>query len=146
VLRSALSDPYDGDYQCSTLLGHSVPPTPLWDQYVTEQSISITIDNSSVFVPGAGPPQYGFRRTEFIAQANGSNAALDAVMEVGTTVFHFSIQKDGKRPLNYSHEYQIVFIEPDDGTHVFEIQLGMYCSVTVGCDSSLMRCNRITLY
>lgn len=45
-------------------------------------------------------------------------------METGTTVFHFSIKADPERPLNYSHEYQIVFIEPSDGTHVFGIQLG----------------------
>jgi len=41
---------------------------PLWDQYVIEQSISITIDNGSVFVPEQDPHQNGFRRTEFIAQ------------------------------------------------------------------------------
>jgi hypothetical protein len=89
-----------------------------------EQAISITIDNSSIFVPGGGTPQNGFRRTEFIAQANGSNSALDAVIEVGVTLFHFSIQLDKKRPLNFTHEYQIVFIEPSDGTHDFAIQLG----------------------
>lgn len=32
--------------------------------------------------------------------------------------------EDLKRPLNYTHEYQIVWIEPNDGSHVFEIQLG----------------------
>jgi hypothetical protein len=108
------------------LLGDSVPPTPLWNEHSSpiEQPISITIDNSSVFVPGGAAPQFGFRRTEFIAQANGSSSALDAIMEADTTVFHVSIQVDETRPLNLSHEYQIVFIEPDDGTHVFEIQIG----------------------
>jgi hypothetical protein len=113
--------------QYSTLLGHSAFPTPLWNAariIPTEQVISIRIDNTSVFVPGGGPPQYGFRRTEFIAQVNGSSTALDAEMEVGVSVFHFSIKEDLLRPLNYSHEYQIVFIEPSDGTHVFGIQLG----------------------
>ncbi|KAJ7662289.1 hypothetical protein B0H17DRAFT_1144463 [Mycena rosella] len=110
----------------STLLGRSALPTPLWNRGLipTEQAISIRIDNTSVFVPGGGPPQYGFRRTEFIAQKNGSAAALDAEMEVGVSVFHFSIKEDEGRPLNYSHEYQIVFIEPSDGSHVFGIQLG----------------------
>lgn len=75
-------------------------------------------------MPGGGASQFGFRRTEFIAQANGSSTALDAVMEVGITVFHFSIQVDETRPLNFDHEYQIVFIEPDDGTHIFEVQIG----------------------
>lgn len=45
-------------------------------------------------------------------------------METGVSVFHFSIKADEKRPLNYNHEYQVVYIEPHDGTHVFEIQLG----------------------
>ncbi|KAJ7085218.1 hypothetical protein B0H15DRAFT_847431 [Mycena belliarum] len=111
----------------STLLGHSALPTPLWNTAgfpPTEQVISIRIDNTSVFVPGGGPPQFGFRRTEFIAQKAGNATALDAEMETGVTVFHFSIKGDGQRPLNYSHEYQVVFIEPSDGTHVFGIQLG----------------------
>ncbi|KAG6831164.1 hypothetical protein H0H87_005989, partial [Tephrocybe sp. NHM501043] len=112
-----------------------VTPTPLWNRQLlpflpatlpTEQAISIKIDNSSVFVPGGGPPQYGFRRTELIAHINGSSstAELNAKMEIGVTVFHFSIKLDEKAPLNYDHEYQIVFIEPNDGTHVFGIQLG----------------------
>lgn len=45
---------------------------------------------------------------------------------MGVSVFHFSIKADLLRPLNYTHEYQIVFIEPSDGTHVFGIQLGAY--------------------
>ncbi|KAJ7615028.1 hypothetical protein DFH06DRAFT_1240391 [Mycena polygramma] len=110
----------------SDFLGHSAAPTPLWDKLglPIEQVISIKIDNTSVFVPGGGPPQYGFRRTEFIAQKNENSTALNVAMETGVSVFHFSIKPDVSRPLNYTHEYQIVFIEPSDGTHVFEIQLG----------------------
>ena len=59
-----------------------------------------------------------------IAQKNRSNAALNAKMEVGVTAFHFSIKVDERRALNYNHEYQIMFIEPSDGTHVFGVQLG----------------------
>jgi hypothetical protein len=93
---------------------------------IQEQAMSISIDNSSVFVPGGTPPQpqYGFRRTELIAQKNSNHTALDAIADVGTTVFHVSIQEDPTKPLNMSHEYQIVFIEPNDGSHIFEIQLG----------------------
>ncbi|KAJ7644802.1 hypothetical protein FB45DRAFT_987993 [Roridomyces roridus] len=119
----------------STLLGHTSLPTPLYNAHLlipTEQVISIRIDNTSVFVPGGGPPQFGFRRTEFIAQPTGNGSgstnttALDAVMESPGVVstFRFSIKADVERPLNYTHEYQIVFIEPSDGTHVFEVQLG----------------------
>lgn len=108
--------------QYSGFLGSTISPTPLSD--TTEQVISITIDNSSVFVPGSGGPQNGFRRTEFIAQQNGSASNLDKVMETGVTSFHFSIMADNQHPLNFTHEYQIVFIEPSDGTHVFGAQLG----------------------
>ncbi|TFK70560.1 hypothetical protein BDN72DRAFT_887930 [Pluteus cervinus] len=111
----------------TAFLGHSVPATPLWNKLSRvplEQAVSVTIDNSSVFYPGGNNPQFGFRRTELIAQKNKDHSGLNQVLEVGTTVFHFSIKKDLTRPLNYDHEYQIVFIEPNDGTHVFGVQLG----------------------
>jgi hypothetical protein len=97
--------------------------------------VSVKIDNSSVFVPGGNVAnsQYGFRRcalrryidlkfiltfvpiysTEIIAQNNRT------LLESGKTVWHFSIMRDEIRPLNYKHEYQIVFIEPDDGSKSF---------------------------
>ncbi|KAJ3886313.1 hypothetical protein GG344DRAFT_90957 [Lentinula edodes] len=108
----------------TTLLGTDSTPTPLWSSVVSEQVVSLTITNSSIFVPGGSTPQNGFRRTDLIAQGNGSNSALDAIMEVGVSKFYFSVQENEQLPLNYSHEYQIVFIEPSDGTHVFELQLG----------------------
>jgi hypothetical protein len=121
----------------STLLGKKVAATPLWSKYSmrlppSEQAISVAIDNSSVFVPGGGASQFGFRRTELIAQTNNNHTALDALMEVGVTVFHFSIMMDKAKPLNFSHEYQIVFIEPNDGTHVFGIQLGSPFTIPTG--------------
>lgn len=81
----------------------------------------ISIDNTSIFVPGntAANAQFGFRRTELIAQSPNRSA-----FEVGTTVFHVSVMEDLSRPFNFAHEYQIVFTEPNDGSHVFEIQLG----------------------
>lgn len=39
-------------------------------------------------------------------------------------MFHFSVKVDTKRPLNLSHEYQVVWIEPNDGSHVFDLQIG----------------------
>ena len=117
--------------QYTSLLGHSSAPTPLWNEkelvlfsQPDEQVVAITIDNTSVFIPGGGPPQYGFRRTELIAAVNGDHNDLNPLLETGTTAFHVSIKQDEKKPLNYSHEYQIVFIEPSDGSHIFEIQLG----------------------
>lgn len=84
-----------------------------------------------MFVPGSGGPQFGFRRTDFIAAVNGDHDDLNPILETGTTAFHFSIKQDVSRPLNYSHEYQIVWIEPNDGSHVFGVQLGMRTSSPV---------------
>ena len=50
--------------------------------------------NSSVFVPGGGSPQYGFRGTELIAQAGGNHTAMCLKDDVGASVFHFSIHED----------------------------------------------------
>jgi hypothetical protein len=43
-------------------------------------------------------------------------------------VFHFSVHEDKKlkRPLNFKHEYQLVFIEKSDGSHVFDLQTGTH--------------------
>ncbi|KAL4258007.1 Glycoside hydrolase 131 catalytic N-terminal domain-containing protein [Pleurotus pulmonarius] len=121
----------------SSVLGHTKRPTPLWNKspipflplpiftVPTEQVIAVKIDNTSVFYPGGNNPQFGFRRTELLAQAEeGGPAALLPDTEEGVTAFHFSIQLDERFPLNYDHEYQIVFIEPSDGSHVFGLQLG----------------------
>ncbi|KDN34684.1 hypothetical protein RSAG8_12233, partial [Rhizoctonia solani AG-8 WAC10335] len=116
----------------------SPPPTPLWypkgSNSPIEQTVSVRIDNSSVFVPGNNPDnsQWGFRRTELIAQNNRT------MLQSGKTIWHFSIMRDEARPLNFthdimrdearplsfSHEYQIVFAEPDDGSHVFGVKVG----------------------
>ncbi|KAG2139625.1 uncharacterized protein EDB93DRAFT_1163375 [Suillus bovinus] len=116
-------------------LRHALNATPLWSPNLSspiEQPIRISIDNTSVFVPGGGMPQNGFRRTELIAQKDGNHTALDTVADVGTTVFHVSILEELEKPLNMSHEYQIVWIEPNDGTHVFEIQLGSPFTIPTG--------------
>ncbi|KAI0044808.1 glycoside hydrolase family 131 protein [Auriscalpium vulgare] len=107
-----------------SFLGHSVAPTPLWAQ--PEQTILSTIDNTSIFTPGSSPPQTGFRRGEIIAQpyAGANRTIFDSEIETGISTFHFSIQSVKALPLNYTHEYQVVWIEPTDGTHVFDLQIG----------------------
>ncbi|CAA7261556.1 unnamed protein product [Cyclocybe aegerita] len=112
--------------QYTQLLGTTELPTPLWNtagNLQTEQVLAASIDNSSIFTPG-GFAQNGFRRTDIIAQQGGSPANLLNITQVGTTVFHFSVKTDETRPLNDTHEYQPVFIEPNDGTHIFDLQLG----------------------
>jgi len=100
-----------------------------WPTASSEQVLAVSIDNSSIFMPG-GNPQNGFRRTDIIAEKDGSPGNLLPDMETGKTVFHFSLMLDDSRPLNFNHEYQVVFIEPSDGSHVFGIQLGQSLSAT----------------
>ncbi|KAF8964258.1 hypothetical protein BDZ97DRAFT_1904550 [Flammula alnicola] len=85
------------------------------DPYLT---VVVSIDNSSIFLPGGTNPQSGFRRTDIIAQNNFSPSNLVPLMETNVT------------SLNYNHEYQMVFIEPNDGSHVFGIQLGIFTNPT----------------
>ncbi|KAK7689951.1 hypothetical protein QCA50_006591 [Cerrena zonata] len=118
----------------TTLLGQNVLATPLWSKarYVpAEQVVSVSVDNSSIFSPG-GNPQNGFRRTDLIAANDGEHTELLTKIETGVTAFHFSVKKDDKKPLNLSHEYQPVFIEPNDGTHVFDLQVGSPFTIPTG--------------
>lgn len=116
--------------QYTHFIRDTILPTPLWSSPSSdaEDVIAVSIDNSSVFIPGGNPnnTQYGFRRTELIAWKNSSIGELTAVSQINTTAFHFSIATDDDKPLNYTHEYQIVFIEPSDGSHVFGVQLGTH--------------------
>lgn len=109
-----------------------------------EQTLRVLIDNSSVFTPGASQPQFGFRRGELIAQQDktGNRTTFDAQLESGVTAFHFSVQQDPTARLNVTHEYQAVFIEPSDGTHIFDLQTGMMpllCGLAGGVSQSLTR-------
>lgn len=114
--------------QYTQFVNHTHLPTPLWSNRSSyaEDVIAVSIDNSSVFTPGNNPDnaQFGFRRTELIAQKNFSVAELTEISQVNTTAFHFSIAMDDSKPLNFTHEYQVLFIEPSDGSHVFGVQLG----------------------
>lgn len=54
---------------------------------------------------------HSFRRAELDPNLN-STIGSPAVSGIKT--LHFSLQLDSTRPLNYSHEYQIVFLETAD--------------------------------
>jgi len=113
------------------------PGTPL--SFGPDHPIAITIDNSSLFTPGGSTPQLGFRRTDLIAQplAPGANRTVfnDELLEAGSTTFHFSVHADNSHPLNLTHEYQVVWIEPNDGSHVFDLQIGTPFNTTPTAES-----------
>lgn len=71
------------------------------------QPLEVTISDKSIFVPNANTVQNGFRRAELLA---ASNSGTDDSTK-GVKTLHFSIAKDAQRPLNLSHEYQLVFLE-----------------------------------
>ncbi|AEO64872.1 uncharacterized protein THITE_2142658 [Thermothielavioides terrestris NRRL 8126] len=65
--------------------------------------------------------QVGFRRAELIP---ASNDGTDPSTQ-GVKTLHFSVKKDAARPLNLSHEYQLVFLESNDfSTNQFVLKTG----------------------
>lgn len=71
------------------------------------QTVEVTITDESIFAPNPNLKQTGFRRAELLAFSNnGSDPST-----VGVKTVHFSIKKDDTRPLNTTHEYQLVFLE-----------------------------------
>lgn len=65
--------------------------------------------------------QTGFRRAELLIASNdGTDAST-----TGVKTLHFSIMKDANRPLNLTHEYQLVFLESNDfSTNQFVLKTG----------------------
>lgn len=84
-------------------------------------AVTVTIDDLSVFAPSEDNVQAGFRRAELLpASNNGTDAST-----LGIKTLHFSVAKDPHRPLNLSHEYQLVFLESDDfSTNQFVLKTG----------------------
>ncbi|KAK8080891.1 hypothetical protein PG997_008709 [Apiospora hydei] len=69
--------------------------------------LEVTINDQSIFAPSATNVQVGFRRAELLI---ASNTGTDA-STTGVKTLHFSVMKDAARPLNLTHEYQLVFLE-----------------------------------
>lgn len=95
-------------------------PVPKFDGS-TYKAIEVTIDDSSIFAPSADNVQIGFRRAELKPTTNtGSDPAT-----TGIKTLHFSVRADTARPLNYTHEYQLAFLESADySTNQFALKTG----------------------
>ncbi|KFY09348.1 hypothetical protein V492_05516 [Pseudogymnoascus sp. VKM F-4246] len=85
------------------------------------KAIEVAIDDSSIFAPSADNVQIGFRRAELQPTTNtGSDPAT-----TGIKTLHFSVRADTERPLNYTHEYQLAFLESADySTNQFALKTG----------------------
>ncbi|KAK3991101.1 hypothetical protein QBC44DRAFT_341429 [Cladorrhinum sp. PSN332] len=78
--------------------------------------VEVTISDASIF-----NGQTGFRRAELLPASNSGTDPSTA----GVKTLHFGLLKDAQRPLNLSHEYQLVFLESNDfSTNQFVLKTG----------------------
>ncbi|KAJ3047395.1 hypothetical protein HK097_011560 [Rhizophlyctis rosea] len=84
------------------------------------KSLQVSINDSSIFVPGGGSRQVGFRRAGLLA-GNGSDA-----QNVGVKTFHWSVRQPAHLKLNLTHEYMFVWHEANDyASNQFSINAGV---------------------
>ena len=80
--------------------------------------------------------QTGFRRAELLP---ASNTGTDP-STTGVKTLHFSVMKDAARPLNLSHEYQLVFLESNDfSTNQFVLKTGTIIGGSAGGDPDTLQ-------
>ncbi|KAF6814509.1 hypothetical protein CSOJ01_04060 [Colletotrichum sojae] len=73
----------------------------------SNKAFEINIDDRSIFAPSETNVQTGFRRAEMLPMSNnGTDPSTSGIKTV-----HWSMIKDPKKPLNLTHEYQMVFLE-----------------------------------
>ncbi|KAI0131859.1 hypothetical protein BJ170DRAFT_223082 [Xylariales sp. AK1849] len=105
--------------QLSQVVQLPVAATSLFD--VDTVPVEVTISDESIFAPSADNVQTGFRRAELLLASNTGTDNSTA----GVKTLHFSLMKDANRPLNLSHEYQLVFLESNDfSTNQFVLKTG----------------------
>ncbi|KAK3356567.1 hypothetical protein B0T25DRAFT_497215 [Lasiosphaeria hispida] len=87
-----------------------------FDVDIGAEPVEVLISDDSIF-----QDQVAFRRAELLP---ASNDGADASTQ-GVKTLHFSVLKDAVRPLNLSHEYQLVFLESQDfSTNQFVLKTG----------------------
>lgn len=73
----------------------------------SSKAFEVNIDDRSIFAPSETNVQTGFRRAEMLPMSNNGTDPSTA----GIKTVHWSMMKDPKKPLNLTHEYQMVFLE-----------------------------------
>jgi hypothetical protein len=112
------ASPYDPNYSKGQNLSWSQIihyPSPLppsrFDAQSKSKSLEVTITDQSIFVPGGGSPQLGFRRAGLLI-GNGTDAT-----NIGVKTFHWSVHQPQKQfsqgftGMNLTHEYMNVWHE-----------------------------------
>ncbi|KAK1757127.1 hypothetical protein QBC47DRAFT_342170 [Echria macrotheca] len=103
----------------------------MFDVAAAAEPAEVLITDNSIF-----NDQVAFRRAELIpASNNGADASTQGVKTV-----HFSVLKDGVRPLNLSHEYQLAFLESQDfSTNQFVLKTGTILGGAGGADPDTLQ-------
>jgi len=86
------------------------------------KALEVTISDRSIFVPGGGQQQIGFRRTGLLL-GNGFDTSNKSVQ-----TYHWSVMQpeDKKRRMNLTHEYMNVWHETNDySSNHFSLNAGV---------------------
>ncbi|CAI6335120.1 unnamed protein product [Periconia digitata] len=79
----------------------------------SRKPLEVTINDASLFRPGGGDLQVGFRRVGLLLKDDKNDPGADAA-DSGIVTFHWSVKQDAARPFNLSHEYMNVWHERAD--------------------------------
>ncbi|TID06590.1 hypothetical protein CH35J_000080 [Colletotrichum higginsianum] len=83
----------------------------LFDKAGNTKAFAINIDDKSVFIPQGGEAQSNIRRADLLPSIRSQ---LNDVAVTGVRTMHFSVQRDPAKPLNATHDYQIMNLESKD--------------------------------
>ncbi|GKT45437.1 uncharacterized protein ColSpa_05618 [Colletotrichum spaethianum] len=94
----------------------------LFDKTTNTKAFAININDKSVFIPQGGEAQSNIRRADLLPSIRSQ---LNDVAVTGVRTMHFSVQRDTAKPLNATHDYQIVNLESKDFSfHQFDVRTG----------------------
>lgn len=97
-----------------------------------DKALEVTISDQSIFLPGGGKQQLGFRRAGLL-MGNGSDAT-----NVGVKTLHWSVQQDPNDKMNLTHEYMNVWHEANDyASNQFSFSTGIMLSQDKPTDSNV---------
>ncbi|OLN98066.1 hypothetical protein CCHL11_06786 [Colletotrichum chlorophyti] len=94
----------------------------LFDKATNTKAFAINIDDKSIFVPQGGEPQSNIRRADLLPSIRSQ---LNDVAVTGVRTMHFSVQRDAAKPLNATHDYQLMNLESKDFSfHQIDVRTG----------------------
>lgn len=94
----------------------------MFDKTTNTKAFEITINDKSIFKPQGGTPQTNIRRADLLPSIRSQ---LNNVSTTGVRTMHFSIQQDPTRPINTTHDYQVMNLESADFSfHQFDVRTG----------------------